>query len=51
MEIFILYEIGKKRGNKKRVVYARGGSHTYAFSQGLGTLSRSHPWVPSRKHT
>jgi len=46
MEIFLFYEIGKKRGNKKRVVSARGGSRTYAFSQGLGTLSGSHPWVP-----
>jgi hypothetical protein len=46
MEIFLFYEIGKKRGNKKRVVHARGGSRTYAFSQGLGTLWGLHPWVP-----
>jgi hypothetical protein len=29
MEIFTFYEIGKKRGNQKRVVCARGGSHSY----------------------
>jgi hypothetical protein len=28
MEIFVFYETGKKPGNKKRVVLARGGSHT-----------------------
>jgi hypothetical protein len=32
MKIFLLYKMGKKRGNKKRVVYARGGSSNWAFS-------------------
>jgi len=32
MEIFLFYEMGKKQGNKKSVVYVRGGSHTHAFS-------------------
>jgi hypothetical protein len=34
---------GKKRGNKKRVVYVRAGSSTSAF---LGTPLGSHPQVP-----
>jgi hypothetical protein len=32
LEIFLFYKMGKKRGNKKRVVYVRGGSYTHAFS-------------------
>jgi hypothetical protein len=46
MQIFLFYEPRKKWGNKKRVVYVRGGSSTCAFSWGLGTPSDSHPWVP-----
>jgi hypothetical protein len=30
LEIFLIYKMGKKQGN--RVVYIRGGSHTPAFS-------------------
>jgi hypothetical protein len=36
LEIFLVYIMGKKWGNKKRVVYVRGGSCTRAFSWGLG---------------
>jgi hypothetical protein len=32
MEIFLFCETGKKQGNKKRILYIRGGSHTRAFS-------------------
>jgi hypothetical protein len=32
MEVFQFYEMGKKPGNKKRVVYIRGSSSTCAFS-------------------
>jgi hypothetical protein len=32
MEIFLSFKTGKKQGNKKRVVYARGGSCTRVFS-------------------
>jgi hypothetical protein len=31
MEIFLFYEMRKKGGNKKRVVYTRGGSCTLHF--------------------
>ncbi len=34
----------KKWGNKKRIVYIKGGFNTYAFSQGLSPSS-SHPQV------
>jgi hypothetical protein len=43
MEIFLIYKMGKKQGNRNRVVYIRGGSHTWAFSRGSGTSSGSHP--------
>jgi hypothetical protein len=32
MEIFLFYEMRKKGGNDKRVVYIRGGSCTHVFS-------------------
>jgi hypothetical protein len=32
MEIFLFFEMGKRQGNKNRVVYITGGSHTHAFS-------------------
>jgi hypothetical protein len=32
MKIFLFYEMGKKRGNKKKVVYIKGGFHTREFS-------------------
>jgi hypothetical protein len=38
--------MGKKQGNKKRVVYVREGSWTCAFSWGLGAPSSSHPHMP-----
>ncbi len=37
MEIFHFYEMGKKQGNQKRVLYVRGCSQTRVFSWGLGT--------------
>jgi hypothetical protein len=46
MEIFLYCEIGKKWGNKKRVVCMRVGSQTCAFSWGLGTLWGSCPRMP-----
>ncbi len=41
--IFLFYEMGKKRGNKKRVLYIKGGFHTHEFSWGSRTPSSSHP--------
>jgi hypothetical protein len=32
MEIFLFYKVGKKQGNKKKVVYVRRGSNIHAFS-------------------
>ncbi len=40
MEIFLFYEMGKKQGNKNRVVYIRGGSRTHVFSWG-----QEHTWA------
>jgi hypothetical protein len=37
MKIFLFYEMRKKRGNKKRVVYVKGGFHTCEFSCGSRT--------------
>ncbi len=39
-KIFLFYEMGKKQGNKNRVVYIRGGSHTHVFSWG-----QEHTWA------
>jgi len=39
MEIFLFYQTGKKRGNKKTLAYVRGGSSTRAFPWCLGTPS------------
>jgi hypothetical protein len=40
MKIFIFCKMGKKQGNKKRVVCTRGASSTHAFSWGLGTSTQ-----------
>jgi hypothetical protein len=37
MEILLFYGTWKTRGNKKRVVYVRGGCNTLCISWGLGT--------------
>jgi len=46
MEIFFFYEMGKKWGNTKRIVFVRGGYCTCVFSWVLGTPLGSCPWVP-----
>ncbi len=43
-EICLFYKMGKKWGNKKRVVYLRGGSSTCTFSWGLGTTWAALLW-------
>jgi hypothetical protein len=44
--ISFLRKSRKKGGNRKRVVYVRGGSCIHAFSWGSGTPSGSYPRVP-----
>jgi hypothetical protein len=43
MEIFLFYEMRKKRENKKRVVYIGGGSFTCMFPLGSQKASCSGP--------
>ncbi len=51
--ILFFYQTRKKWGNKKRVVYVRGGSRTYAFSWGFGKNLGLTPLsaAPSREFT